>query len=90
MIVIIIHQIEKKLNSIGIDKCYIKITIDESRIIIEDSSFGMDHEGFRRALRLSKRSDNYYEGSLGQFGMGLKYAAISLGDEYTIETTAFR
>ena len=40
------------------------------------------------ALRLSKRSDNYYEGSLGQFGMGLKYAAISLGDEYTIETTA--
>lgn len=77
-----------KLNDIGTDKCYVRITIDESKIIIEDEAYGMDHEGFKRALRLSKKSDNYHDKSLGQFGMGLKYAAISLGNEYTIESSA--
>src|SRR5690554_4051375 len=79
---------KEKLNAIGINKCYVMITVDTDKIIIEDKAFGMDHEAFKRALQLSKKSTNYHDKSLGQFGMGLKYAAISLGNEYTIESTA--
>lgn len=77
-----------QLERIGVNKCTVKITFDYDKIIINDNAYGMDHEAFRRALRLNKKADNYSKGSLGEFGMGLKYAAISLGNEYTIESTA--
>jgi len=76
------------LRNIGVEKCRVLLTIDIDKIVITDNSFGMDHESFKRALKLNEKSQNYSKGSLGEFGMGLKYAAISLGNEYTIESTA--
>jgi hypothetical protein len=78
----------EKLSSKGITKCTIKIKIDQDKITISDNAFGMDHEAFRRALKLNEKAAKYAEGSLSEFGMGLKYAAISLGNEYSIESTA--
>lgn len=77
-----------RLHAIGTTKCIIKIKIDEDKITISDNAFGMDHESFRRALKLNEKAKKYAEGSLSEFGMGLKYAAISLGNEYTIESTS--
>ncbi|MDY0278379.1 MAG: ATP-binding protein, partial [Acholeplasma sp.] len=77
-----------KLEEIGISKCIIKIKIEEDKVVISDNAFGMDHEAFRRALKLNEKATKYTEGSLSEFGMGLKYAAISLGNEYTIESTS--
>lgn len=77
------------LKKIGVHKCSVKITINEDSIVVLDNAFGMNHEAFKRSLRLNQKSDNYAPNSLGEFGMGLKYAAISLGNEYTIESTAY-
>lgn len=76
-----------ELLSVGIDKCIVTIDILEDEIIITDNAYGMNREQFRRALRLNARPEQI-KGSRNQFGMGLKYSAISLGDEYTIETTS--
>lgn len=77
----------EELNKIGIDKCIVKIEIKEDEITITDNAYGMNKEQFGRALRLNSRPKNPKKGSRNQFGMGLKYSAINLGDEYTIQTT---
>ncbi len=76
-----------KLKELGIDKCVVLITISKDEISISDNAYGMNLEAFKRALTLNEKNKEYPENSLGEFGMGLKYAAISLGYEYTIETT---
>lgn len=79
----------EQLNAIDITKCVVSINIRNNNYIkIRDNAFGMNKEEFGRALTLNKVSENYRPNSYGQFGMGLKYAAIQLGDSYTIETTA--
>lgn len=76
----------EELKNVGIDKCSITIDIRQDEIIIEDNAFGMNREQFGRALRLNAKPKQI-KGSRNQFGMGLKYSAINLGDEYTIETS---
>lgn len=70
------------------DRCKVQIKWDDEKIEIIDNAFGMTEEEFGRALRLNAKADSYSAISRGQYGMGLKYAASSLGDEYTIESTA--
>ena len=70
-------------------KCIINIEWDDSRIIIEDNSYGMNEEEFFRALRPNAKAESYSLDARGKYGLGLKYAALNLGSKYTIETTAF-
>lgn len=70
-------------------KCVINIEWDDSLIIIEDNAFGMGLEEFLRALKPNAKAEVYSEDSRGKYGLGLKYAALNLGSNYVIETTAF-
>lgn len=67
--------------------CRVYITWNDSEIIIEDKAFGMNHDDFKRALRLNAPKDMYSENSRSQYGMGLKIAAAYLGNWYSIEST---
>ncbi len=82
------HMVE--LNKVVTQqKCIVNIEWDDSRIVIEDNSFGMNLEEFYRALRPNAKAESYSEDARGKYGLGLKYAALNLGNHYTIDTTAF-
>jgi hypothetical protein len=49
-------------------------------LIIDDGN-GMDQEGMKNALKLGSSDENYEANSLSKFGLGLKSAAFSQGDE---------
>ncbi len=78
---------KKELNDQNVNINKVKIVWNNDEIIIEDNSFGMTREEFRRALRLNSPASSYSDGSRSQYGMGLKIAAVYLGNWYSIETT---
>ena len=53
--------------------------------IISDNGCGMDRDGLLNAFTLGASRD-YPSGSLGKFGLGLKSAGLSLGDQLVILT----
>lgn len=65
----------------------IEITWNNNEIIIKDKAFGMNHDDFKRALKLNSPASSYSNNSRSQYGMGLKIAASYLGDWYSIEST---
>jgi hypothetical protein len=70
-------------------RCIVTIKWDKDSIVIHDNSYGMSEEDFNRALRLNAPKDHYSPDSLSQYGMGLKYAAVYLGRDYTILSTQY-
>lgn len=52
-------------------------------VVIDDGS-GMDDTGIQNALTLGSPDDNYEEHSLSKFGLGLKSAAFSQGEELQV------
>lgn len=52
-------------------------------VVIDDGS-GMDDAGIQNALTLGSPEDNYEEHSLSKFGLGLKSAAFSQGEELQV------
>ena len=52
-------------------------------VVIDDGS-GMDDTGIQNALTLGSSDDNYEEHSLSKFGLGLKSAAFSQGEELQV------
>lgn len=77
----------KQLN--GCEKCKVQIEWDSEKIVITDNAFGMNSEEFGRALKLRATNPNRArDNQLGIYGMGLKYAAVYLGNCYTIYSTA--
>lgn len=79
-------ELDKVVDS---HKCIVTIDWDDSQIVIEDNANGMSEEEFLRALKPNARAEHYSQGSRGQYGLGLKYAALNLGSWYSIETTAY-
>lgn len=65
-------------------KIDIKIDPKKGFIIIEDNGIGMDKETAAKSIVLGLSEKR---GKLGQFGLGLKTAAMSLGKKFTIQTT---
>ncbi|MDD5711004.1 MAG: ATP-binding protein [Candidatus Colwellbacteria bacterium] len=67
----------------GVD---INIKIDRERgvISITDNGLGMDKEEAINSIILGK--SNKEEGDLGQFGLGLKTACMSMGSKFIVET----
>jgi len=68
-------------------KVSITVFIDKKRglIIVEDNGVGMSKDITKESIILGK--SNKKAGQLGQFGLGLKTACMSLGKRFTIETT---
>ncbi len=61
----------------------VSISINGESIIVADNAKGMTETGIRNAMILA-RSDK--KGKLGEFGLGLKTACLSLGEEFSITT----
>lgn len=55
----------------------------KSYVVIDDGS-GMDETKVKAALTLGSPNNNYAPGSLSKFGLGLKSAAFSQGDELVV------
>lgn len=49
--------------------------------LVIDNGKGMSEAGMRNALKLGSSDENYEDNSLSKFGLGLKSAAFSQGDE---------
>jgi len=65
----------------------INIKIDKQKgcILVEDNGCGMDEKVASNSIKLGSSSKKI--GELGQFGVGLKSACMSLGKKFTIETS---
>lgn len=77
------------INKLHVPKCIVNITWTNDEIVITDNAFGMNEDGFHRALQLNRPADSYSQNSLSKYGIGLKYAAANLGDYYEIESTEY-
>ena len=62
----------------------IEIVLSEDSIAVADNSSGMSKEELTDALKLALSNK---KGKLGEFGLGLKTAATSLGDVFEITTS---
>jgi hypothetical protein len=57
--------------------------VDEKRVLIEDNARGMSKEELVRALTVAHSTKRE---SLGEYGIGMKAAAVALGGSFTIRT----
>jgi len=64
----------------------VDIQISEKRIVIADDAQGMDEQIAINSLKLAHSNKKQ---KLGEFGLGLKTAATSLGKKFTIKTSQF-
>lgn len=67
-------------------KLRIVIDYDGNEISIEDNAGGIDEENFKRALKPANRPNNT-EG-LNEFGLGMKYAAVWISNEWELISSA--
>ncbi len=77
-------------NSIDARDVKVNINVDlnfkDEKITIEDDGIGMNKEQAKESIVLGK--SNKKSGQLGQFGIGLKTACMSLGKRFVVETTS--
>lgn len=74
----------------GCDKCIVDIHWSNSEITIKDNAYGMNDDDFDRAMGLNRPASSYRPESLSKYGMGLKYAAVNLGNVYSIESVEYK
>ena len=67
-------------------KLRIEILHTDDEIIITDNAGGIDYDNFLRCIKPANRPDNT-EG-LHEFGLGMKYAAVWLSNEWELISTA--
>ena len=65
----------------------IKIKRIGDEIIIEDNAGGIDEKNFYRALKPANKADDTK--GLNEFGLGMKYAAVWLSNEWELISSAF-
>lgn len=83
------HKEELK-NLPNSSKCLVDIIWDSNHILIKDNAYGMNQEEFGRALKLKAHNPNAWKNDqLSVYGMGLKYAAVYLGNHYSITSSAY-
>ncbi|MBM3261197.1 hypothetical protein FJY93_02155 [Candidatus Kaiserbacteria bacterium] len=76
------NSIDARDGSVNLD---IKVDKKKGYILIADDGAGMDEEVAANSIKLG--SSRKKEGDLGQFGIGLKAACMSLGKKFTLETS---
>tara|TARA_B100000212_G_scaffold229780_1_gene174570 strand:+ start:1277 stop:2938 length:1662 start_codon:yes stop_codon:yes gene_type:complete len=79
---------KERINQLGQNLLSVKISIDSEneKLVIRDDAGGISEDRFIDALKLDVPKDS--ETSLHEFGVGMKIAALWLGDSFTIETSA--
>ena len=80
---------EKKDQMINIDPNYrlkIDISFDGEEIRIKDNAGGINAENFKRALEPANTPNN--TDGLNEFGMGMKYAAVWISNEWELRSSA--
>lgn len=87
---------DKKAQLLALDANYrLRVDIDfewdentnqATVITVTDNAGGIDADNYTKAFKLANTSDNN-EG-LNEFGMGLKTAALWLGNEWSVKTSA--
>lgn len=65
------------------EKLEVAIKIGKNQIVIADSGTGMNKDEISNAF---KPAYSKKEGKLGEFGLGLKTASLSLGDKFTVRS----
>ena len=80
---------EKKDQMLKIDPNYrlkIDISYDGEEIRIKDNAGGISEENFQRALEPANTPNN--TDGLNEFGMGMKYAAVWISNEWELRSSA--
>ena len=77
-----IDVINPKVGRVSIN---IKVDKPNGSILVEDDGLGMTEEVAANSIKIG--SSRKREGELGQFGIGLKAACMSLGGKFTLETS---
>ena len=67
-------------------KLKIEIIHDKEEWIIKDNAGGINYDDFLRALKPANRPDNTK--GLNEFGLGMKYAAVWISNEWELISTA--
>lgn len=67
-------------------KLQIEIFHGDDEIIITDNAGGIDYDNFLRCIKPANRPDNTK--GLNEFGLGMKYAAVWLSNEWELISTA--
>jgi len=67
------------------EKIIVKLNFEEKWIVVKDDGQGMDKHDLKNALTIAKGTKS--DGSLGQFGIGLKSACSALGKTFVIKTS---
>ena len=65
------------------DNLNVDITLSPDRIIVADNGCGMDFETASNAMKLGFSTK---KGQLGEFGLGLKTSALSMGGRFLLST----
>lgn len=65
-------------------KLHVKIRVESSSITVQDDGAGMDANALKNALRLAHSEKR---GKLGEFGLGLKTACMSLGKRFDVKSS---
>jgi len=60
---------------------------EKNQIIIKDNAGGINEKNFTRAMKPSRPPED--TSGLNEFGLGMKYAAVWLCDEWELKSTAF-
>jgi len=79
----IAELIDNAIDARKQEKLKITIKIREGKIIVQDNGKGMDQETAANSIKLGFSTK---KGKLGEFGLGLKTSALSLGNKFTILT----
>jgi len=61
----------------------VAVHISKERIVVADNARGMDESGLARAMTLAYSTK---KGKLGEFGLGLKTACLSLGSSFEVRS----
>ncbi len=69
------------------ERLNVQVQLDSNAITVTDDGTGMDPPTLKRALRLAYSEK---EGQLGEFGLGLKTAATSLGKRFDVWSSTAR
>lgn len=80
---------DKKDEILKIDSSYklkIEINYDGDQISIIDNAGGINKRNFERALKPANRPDNF--DGLNEFGLGMKYAAVWISNEWELVSSA--
>lgn len=80
---------EKKNEILKFDPNYrlkIDISYDDREIVIKDNAGGIDSKNYLRALKPANRADDTT--GLNEFGLGMKYAAVWISNEWELISSA--